>query len=164
MTAKSVLFKEELSKHIFNMTPAVFWRTVSLGVFAGIATWLLSLALDRYILTPYFCNGTENIATCTNSIVISGNIAMVLVGVMVVPLLAMFYNRRSLLIVITAIASLWGLAAWVAGEWYWSLAWTAVAYGFVFMALAWINRLRSNVVAVILMLVFVVIARLVLTL
>lgn len=164
MGVAAVIFKEEMSRYIFNMTASVFWRVIILGGAAGLFTWLLAVALDRYMLTPIFCGSAEGVAACVNSTVMASNIAAVLIGVMVVPLLAMIHLKRSLLVVIAATVALWGVAAWVAGPWYISLLWTVGAYAAVYVALSWINRLRGDLAAILFMALFVILARVVLSL
>lgn len=125
---------------------------------------MLALALERYMLTPFFCGAEDNISICMNSTMIASNIAAVLVGVMTVPILAMISMKRALLVVIAAVVALWGVAAWVASPWYVSLLWTVLAYGAVYGAVAWINRLRGDLGAILFIVIFVVLARLVLSL
>lgn len=155
--------KEDVSKYIYNMPLSVFIRIVVLGVMIGVFTWLIGLALDRYMLVPFFCNEGENVSICANSTVISSNIAIVLVAVMAVPLLATAYARRALVVVAAAVVALWGTSAWVAGAWHVSLLWTALSFAAVYAALSWINRLRSTVLVIVLIVLFVVATRLVLS-
>src|SRR5690606_7895482 len=136
-------------RYIFNITASTFGRVVLLGALAGAITWLLALALERYMLTPFFCGGEDSVALCLNSTVVASNIAAVLVGVMTVPLLAMISMKRALLVVSAAVVALWGVAAWVAGPWYVSLLWTIAAYAAVYAVLTWINRLRGDISAII---------------
>lgn len=163
MGVKAIIFREEMSRYIFNMTSGVFWRVISIGATAGLFAWLLALAFDKYMLTPFFCSNPNSIAVCANSTVVAANIAAVLVGIMTVPVLAMVQMKRALLVVIAAVVSLWGVAAWVAGPWWVSLLWTVAAYAAVYAALAWINRLRGDLSAILFIIIFVVLARLVLS-
>lgn len=165
MGVTAVIFKEQMSRYIFNMSSSVFWRIVMLAAGAGLATWLIGLALDNYILTPIFCNNAgANVSICTDSTVISSNIATLLVGIITVPLLAIIAVKRALVVVVAAIVSLWGVSAWIAGPWYLSLLWVVGAYMAVYAVLAWINRLRGDLAALLFMTIFVVLARLVLAL
>ena len=159
MGVRTIVFREEMSRHIFNITASTFGRVVLLGALAGAITWLLALALERYMLTPFFCGGEDSVALCLNSTVVASNIAAVLVGVMTVPLLAMISMKRALLVVSAAVVALWGVAAWVAGPWYVSLLWTIAAYAAVYAVLTWINRLRGDISAIIFVVLFVVLAR-----
>lgn len=164
MAIKTIIFKEEMSRYIFNMSSTVFARILTLGAVAGLVTWLLAYAINNYVVEPFFCNGDAAVGICLNSTFISANIAAVLVGVMSVPVLAMISMKRALLVVIAAVAALWNVAAWVGGEWYVSLILTILAYTAVFAAVSWINRLRGDLAAIIFLVVFVVLARLVVSL
>ncbi len=153
-----------MSRYIFNMSASVFVRIVALGAAAGLVTWLLAYAINHYMMVPFFCNNDSATSVCLNSTTISANIAAVLVGVMIVPILAMISMKRALLVVIAAVIALWNVAAWVGGSWYASLLWTIFAYVAVFAVMAWINRLRGDLAAIIFLGIFVVLARLALTL
>lgn len=164
MGLRSVIFKEEMSRYMFNMSAGVFRRIVLIALFAGVAVWLLGFALDKYALTPMFCDNNAQVSTCLHSTVISSNIAAVMVSIMVVPLLTMVHMKRSLLVVLAAVIALWGVAAWTAGAWWLSLLWTALAYVTVYAAISWINRLRGDVAAIVFIGLFVTLARVVLSL
>lgn len=155
--------KTETTTTLFSMSMGALIRIVLLGAAIGFFTWLLGLAIDKYLLTPFFCQGGDNVAICANSTVVASNIAAVLVGIMAVPLLSSIYARRAILVVIAAVVALWGVSAWIAGEWFVSLIWTILATAVVYAALSWINRLRSTIIVVILMVLFVIAARLVLS-
>lgn len=164
MGVRTVVFKEEMSRYIFNMSAGVFGRIVLLGAAAGVAVWLLSIAINQYLLVPFFCGSEDTISICMNSTTVASNIAALLVGVLAVPILAMISMKRALLVVIATVVALWGVAAWVAGPWYVSLIWTILAYVSVYAILSWINRLRGDIAAIVFAVIFVVLARLVLSL
>lgn len=164
MGVTAVIFKEEMSRYMFNMSAGVFRRILLIAMFAGVATWLLGFALDKYALTPMFCNSEATVPTCLNSTIISANIAAVMVGIMTVPLMAMVHMKRSLLVVLAAVIALWGVSAWVAGAWWASMLWTTGAYVTVYAAIAWINRLRGDLAAIVFIALFAVLARVVLAL
>lgn len=162
MGVAAIIFKEEMSRYMFNMTAGTFLRVITLGVSAGLLTWLMAFVMDKYLLTPIICaDPTSATSICLNSTVVSANIAAVLVGIMTVPMLAMIHMKRALIVVVAAVASLWSVAAWMAGPWYMSLLWTIVAYAAVYAALSWINRLRGDLAAILFLIIFAVLARLV---
>lgn len=163
MGIRSTIFKEEMSRYIVNMTAGMFVRSVLLGAAAGLLTWVLGWVANKYIVTPFFCEAQENVSICMNSTMISSNVAAVFVGIMMVPLFAVVATKRALLVVVGVVAALWGVAAWVAGPWWISLLWTIAAYATVYAALAWINRLRGTLAAIVCIVIFVVLARLILT-
>lgn len=164
MGLRAIVFKEQMSRHVFNITPLVFWRTILIGAVAGAITWLLSIALDRFMITPVFCSGTDNISACTNSVMTATYVASVLVGIMTIPVLAMTQTKRAFLVVLMSTAALWGLAAWLAGSWITSLFWTVLTYATVYALMVWVNRLRSGFSAVLVMALVVFVSRFVLSL
>ena len=163
MGIRAIVFKEEMSRYVFNLTAGTFWRLILVSAMIGLFVWALALGLDRYMITPLFCGSNGNQSICLNSTVIAGNIATVLMGILAVPLLASLRIKRALIVALAAVISLWGVAGWVAGAWYVSLLWTVLVYVAVYAALVWINRLRGDWAAILFMALFALLARLILT-
>ena len=154
------VFKEEPSKYTYHISGAAFWRVVLMVASAGAVTWLLAIAFDKWLLTPVFCSGVaNNVSVCADATSLSGHISAVLVGVMLVPLLTLTGVKRPLLVVIAAAASLWGVGVFTGGAWAWSLLWSIGASAAVYSALVWINRIRGNVATIVMMALFVLLAR-----
>lgn len=149
---------------MFPVTPAVFWRVVVSGMVGGVVTWLIALALDRFILKQIICSPTADPSMCTNSAQIGAYVALVLVSVMLVPIIALNRVRRPLLVVLAAVGALWGVGVSTAEVWWLSLMVTTVAFGFVYATAMWLNRIRGNVAAIIFLAIFVLLARVVLSL
>ena len=101
---------------------------------------------------------------CVNSAAWSSYIALVLVGIMMVPLLIMFGVKRPLVVVIAATVALWGTNLWTSGLWTTSILWTIAASTLVYLAVIWINRIRGNAAAILFVAIFVLLARVVLSL
>lgn len=149
---------------MFPVTPAVFWRVVVSGMVGGVVTWLIALALDRFILKQIICGPTADPSMCANSAQIGAYVALVLVSVMLVPIVALNRVRRPLLVVLAAVGALWGVGVSTAEVWWLSLMVTTVAFGFVYATAMWLNRIRGNVAAIIFLAIFVLLARVVLSL
>ena len=66
------------------------------------------LRFDKFMITPVFCANAEHISICANSTSIASYVTLVLAGIMLVPVLAVFGIKRPLLVVIAATVSLWG--------------------------------------------------------
>lgn len=164
MGLRTIIFKEEMSRYVYNMTAGIFGRILLISAMIGLFAWSLSFALNRYMIEPFFCNNEASVSICMNSAVISANIATVLMGIMIIPLLATLRVKRSLIVAIAGVISLWGVSGWIAGQWYVSLLWTIIAYVVVYAALTWINRLRGSAAAIVFMLLFALLARLVIML
>ncbi len=156
------IFKEEPSDNVQHMSLSVFWRIAIIGAGAGIAGWLLAMALDRLMLTPIFCSGVD-VNICTDSQIISSNVASILIGIIVVPILLVTGIKRPLLVVAAATIALWGVTAWNANPWLVALPLVAISYALAYLAITWINRVRSNLIAIIAIVVLVVLARVVLS-
>jgi len=164
MGIKAVIFKEGLSKHLFNLNAGVFAKAMLLVGLAGAISWALAVGLDKYAISPIFCDNYSVMTACANSSIISGNVALVLVAIMMVPLLAAFFIKRSFLTVVASVIIFWNTIGWTTGPWYWSLALTILSFMAVYAVLIWLNRLRSDLPAIFLATLFVVLARVVLTL
>lgn len=158
------VFHEEESDYMFPVTPAVFWRVVVSGTVGGVVTWLIALALDHFILKQIICGPTADPSMCASSGQIGAYIALVLVSVMLVAIIALNRVRRPLLVVLAAVGALWGVGVSVTEAWWLSLIVTTVAFGFVYATAMWLNRIRGNVAAIIFLAIFVLLARVVLSL
>ncbi|MDO5343664.1 MAG: hypothetical protein Q4F02_02040 [Candidatus Saccharibacteria bacterium] len=163
MTLFSTVFKERPSKYLFHINEAVFWRICLAGALSGLAIWLIAAALDAFVLGQILCGSSgADTDICVNTVRTSSYLALVLVGVMMVPIMALHRVRRPLLVVIAATIALWGVAGmWTGGPWVLSLILTVVASMFVYATVVWINRIRGNVAAIVFLALFVLLTRLV---
>ena len=158
------IFTEESSDQYYGLTQRTLLSTVVVGAIAGMVAWGLMLLLDRFVLTPLFCTNDANIAVCAASTQIAANLATILVGALAIPVLLRTGVSRVILVAIASIAALWSVVAWVTEPWYVGLLVSALVYALVYAALAWMCRVRSIVVVAILVIVFVLLARLVVSL
>lgn len=149
---------------MFPVTPAVFWRVVVSGAVGGVVTWLIALALDHFILKQIMCGPTADPSMCASSGQTGACIALVLVSVMLVAIIALNRVRRPLLVVLAAVGALWGVGISATEAWWLSLIVTTIAFGFVYATAMWLNRIRGNVAAIIFLAIFVLLARVVLSL
>lgn len=149
---------------MFSLTPTVFWRVIASGMIGGVMTWLIALALDRFILKQIICGPAADPAMCANSAQIGAYVALVLVSVMMVPIIALNRVRRPLLVVLAAVGALWGVGVSATEAWWLSLIVTTLAFGFVYATAMWLNRIRGNIAAIIFLAIFVLLARVVLSL
>lgn len=164
MSVASKIFRENLTDYTYPMARSVFARLVLVAGSAGLIAWLFSLAFDRLMLTPVFCSTQANAAMCANSVNFSAYVGLVLVGVMILPILITLGIKRPLVVVASATAALWGVTAWTGGAWWLSLLLTVATSILSYAAIVWINRIRSNLLAISLIILFVILVRVVLTL
>ena len=164
MSSMPKIFQQELSEYTYPLSRGSFLRILALAAANGVIIWLLALAFDRMMLTPVFCSSADQASMCVNSAAWSSYIALVLVGIMMVPLLIMFGVKRPLVVVIAATIALWGTNLWTSGLWTTSILWTIAASALVYLAVIWINRIRGNAAAILFVAIFVLLARVVLSL
>ena len=137
-------------------------QVILLGVILGAVSWLLTLLLDRFVITALFCGGDAASALCTGSTTLAGNIALVFASIGGLLGLVRLGVYRPLLVAIAAAICLWGLAGWVDGlMWYEALAWTVILYSLVFTAFSWLVRPRMFLIAIILVIAVVLLARII---
>ena len=156
------IFREQSSEYLYPMTKIMFFKVLAAALMSGVAVWLLTLAFDKLMISQIFCGSENNIAMCVNSLRYSSYITLVLVGILLVPVLLMAGVKRPLLVVIAATIALWGVPMWTGGLWLVSLLWTMAAFVAVYAALIWVNRIRGNGAAILLLAIVVVVARFVL--
>lgn len=163
MKIVSRIFKEELSDYLFYVSPAVFVRVLAVAAMSGAVMWLLAMGLDRFILTPMVCGNDAPQLLCSDSVMTAGHIASLIVAIMVVPVLIMFGIKRPLVVVAAATAALWGIDFWQ-GQGPVGLLLAVLSYTVVYAALVWLNRIRGDAAAIVIAVIFVIIARIVLSL
>ncbi|RYX78716.1 hypothetical protein EON76_03295 [bacterium] len=135
-------------------------QVILLGIILGAVSWLLTLLLDRFVMTALFCGNDASSALCTGSTAIAGNIALVFASIGGLLGLVRLGVYRPLLVAIAAAICLWGLAGWVDGlMWYEALAWTVILYSLTFTAFSWLVRPRLFLIAIVLIIVVVLLAR-----
>lgn len=136
-------------------------RIALVGAVVGLLTWGLAQLLERFVLSGLFC-GDEASHVCTNVVVYSGNIAAVVMAVIGVVALVRMSVYRPLLIALGAIISLWSLAAWVQSlglvE---QVAWTTGLYVIFYSVYAWVARIRSVAVVLVVFAIIAVTSRLI---
>ena len=93
----------------------------------------------------------------------AGHIATVIMAIMLVPVLILFGIKRPLVVVLAATIALWGVNFWQAHTIVAALI-ASLTYMVVYSSLTWLNRIRGDGAAIALMIVFVVLARVVLSL
>src|SRR5689334_18542041 len=134
-------------------------RIALLGALIGAATWGAVQLLDMYAFGPMVCkNGMPT--PCTTSLdyaSIAGSILIAGLGLFGLVKLQAF---RSLLTVLAATISLWGVEVLLHGlAWQVALIASILFFALAYSLYAWIARLRSFSMAVILIVVLIVAVR-----
>ena len=136
--------------------------TVLTGLVVGVVGWLLSLAIQTWIIDPVFCRSPQTFAVCVNGGTIGWVIAMILVSI--ASLLSLVRNGvfRPLLVVLASLIALWGASAWLGPlAWWQGMLWHGVLFALAYALFAWVARLSNFLIAVIVTIVLIVAARLV---
>lgn len=150
----------ETHSKFIDMDKAVLIRVALLGVILGAVAWLLTLLFSKFVLDPIFCGNEATTGTCLNSNVIAGNTALILTAVAGVLGLVRLGVYRPMLVAIAVVIALWGISGWVDGlAWYEGFMWTIALYAASFVTFSWLVRPRVFLVAIILVLVMLALAR-----
>jgi hypothetical protein len=124
------------------------WKIILIGLLSGILFWLLTVVINQYIISPYFCRSSIEVYTCLNSVSVSGNVAMILIAVLGIAIMTWLMIPQSLVICIVAAAALWGLSQWTDGlitvE---IIIWNIVVYILAYVLFSWLTRFKSIVPA-----------------
>jgi hypothetical protein len=138
-------------------------RVGILGLAVGVLIPALGWLLQEFLIAPIFCKETSALAVCAPGDLTTYYIATVVLAVVAVALMANWQVFRPLLVVVAAVAALWGFQRYVgdmvthAGVEYYSSS--AVVYALAFLLFYWLLRLKSFALSVVLSVVAVILIR-----
>ena len=144
-----------------TMTMAGLVRTMLIGAGVGLVSTGIYLLLNQFIFGAALCRpGVEG---CSNAPLYSTIITAVIAAIMGVVALARAGTYRPLLVALAAPVALWALYAMLGSAfWLWALLIGAALFALAYGLFAWIARVRSFIIAIILLIVLVIVVRLVL--
>lgn len=127
------------------------------GVGVGMIGWLLTLFFKDVVVASLFCRSADTFTLCSNGGAIAWNIAYIILALVSVFALMRTNARRPLLIVVAALAALWGIGAWLMPMvWWQAMLWSGVLFGLAYALFAWLAShtifavsLVSSIIAVI---------------
>lgn len=136
--------------------------TLLTGLVVGLVGWLLSLAIQMWIIEPIFCRSPQTFAVCANGGTIGWAIAMIIASVASLLSLVRSGVFRPLLVVLASIIALWGASAWLGPlPWWQGILWHGALFALAYVLFAWVARLTNFLLAVIITIVLIIAARLV---
>lgn len=136
------------------------WQSAVIGLFLGIIYCGLVVLINQLIIGQLFCKTNTDSILCSRSLIISGDIASILVATLGVGLMLRFYLPRPLIISLAAAVSLWGLSGWTNGlNWWEILGWSILLYTVSYVLYSWIVRYMKIIPVLIIATVVVVIIR-----
>lgn len=132
----------------------------TIGLLIGLIVWGLGSILDQYILRTLFCQDTE----CGDTAVWAQAIASVVGAGLALFGLVKLRVLRPLLVVVAGMAALWNLPLLLAElSLFGVIIASALLYGAIYMLLAWLARVRSIYIVLLLFVAIIVAIRFVLT-
>lgn len=142
------------------------WRQIALtGVGIGALFFILTFLVGHFIIEPLYCGTSLNVASCSTSVGISGNIATILAGTVGLGIMVSLRVIRPIIVAIATAILLWGLSTWTVGlGWGEAVGWSALLYGLSYLLFAWICRYSQTVPVIIVVILVSVVARIVVTL
>lgn len=134
-----------------------------IGLAVGVISWAAMTLLERFVFVAVMCREGAN-ANCADAASYALIVAMILGALAGLVALVQARIYRPLLIVIAATAALWGFDSQLFNDviWYIALPVTAVLFALTYLLFAWIARLRSFILSVLLSVVLIVAIRYVL--
>jgi hypothetical protein len=133
-----------------NRTARTWAYIIGIGAAVGLAYWVLTILLGRYIVEPLACRDVATAAACVDSTGLAGKIASVIMATISLLTMIRVSLFRPLLIVIAAAVLLWDLSVWTTGLfWVEALAWSVLLYALSYALFGWIARRFSLIFAII---------------
>jgi hypothetical protein len=134
----------QVVKNTYVGSSAVYawWRIALVGGLIGALYFVATILIGKYAIDPLFCGNSLNAIACSNSLVLSGNAASIVVGVIGLALLVWLKSSRPMIIVIASALAAWGLSGWTSGlSWQEAVSWSIVIYGLSYVLFSWLSRM-----------------------
>lgn len=137
-------------------------KTMAAGVVTGLLTAGVAILMYRFVFAAVLCRSATNV-DCNQAPLYATIVAIVVGAIIGTVVLARLRVFRPLLVVLATAIALWTVHIWALGmAWYWGLLVTALLYGLSYGLFAWVARIRSFILAIVVTVVLVVGLRLLL--
>ena len=129
---------------VIENKPTIFGRSsiiVALGVgaFVGFLGWVVTLAINNWVLVPVFCRSADTAAVCSNAGAIAWVIAHILLSIVGLFMLIRAGVFRPLLVVLAALVTLWAIGLWfLPAIWWVGLVWETLLFALAYALYTWI--------------------------
>lgn len=134
-----------------------------IGATNGFVLWILTYLLSHYVINNIACRLGTSFVSCSATDAVSAGIALVVAAVVTLALLVRERIYRPLLVVLAASFVLWGIGGtWLGGASWSTFFFTLLVSALVYTTFAWLARVRSFVIALIVTIIAVIVLRLVL--
>jgi hypothetical protein len=133
------------------------WKLVIIGAVSGLLFWLLTFLLENFVIAPLFCGSANGATACANKLMISGNIAMIIVAVAGIIAMVRLRMTQPLIVAVATVAALWGLAQWTGGLPIWEMImWSGLVYLMAYLLFSWIVRFDRIWPVVVIILIIII--------
>ncbi len=151
----------DTSQTLIELRPQTIMQVALLGIGLGVLSWVLTLLIRQVIFVPLFCGDPAN-SLCVGATGGAGMIALIVTALAGLLGLVRLGVYRPLLVALAVAISLWGTSSWI-GDMFWleAVAWSVALYLTAYVAFTWLVRPRAFGMAIALVLLAVVIARLI---
>ena len=130
------------------------------GFFVGAVGWLVNMAIQAWIIEPIFCRSTQTYNVCANGGTVAWTVALIIVSIVGLLGLVRTGVFRPLLVVLATLRALWGVSAWLGPlPWWQSLLWHGVLFALSYSLFAWIARVQSFLLSLIVTVVVIIVTR-----
>ena len=135
------------------------------GAIVGFLGWLLTLAINSWVMDPVFCRSADTASICSNSGMISWASAFIIMSVFGLFMLIRGNVFRPLLVVLAVMVTLWATGLWFLGlTWWVGLIWSTVLFALAYLLYVWLAATDNFVVSIIATVIIVVLMRLIIAL
>ena len=149
--------RSEQTTRITNHTTRAWVYIIGVGAAVGLAYWVMTILLGRYIVEPLACREVATAATCVGAFGLAGKIASVILATIALLVMIRVSLFRPIIIAVAAAVLLWDLSVWTTGLfWAEALAWSVVLYALSYALFGWIARQFSVIVAIIIAVVLAI--------
>jgi hypothetical protein len=143
-----------------NHTLLAWVRLIGFGAIVGVAYWVVTLIIGRYVVEPWACRDLASAAVCLAPEVLAGKISTVLVATGAIFGMIRLRVVRPIIVAVASAVLLWELSAILSGLfWLETLAWSVLLYAISYALFGWIARAWSVLVAIIVAVVAAVVIR-----
>jgi len=143
-----------------GMTIRDLMMTIGAGAVVGLVSSGIATLMNKFVFSAVLCRADAASADCVNAPTYATVVALIIGAITALVALAQMRMYRPLLIVIAATAALWGFQHITSPlAWYWQLLAATILFGLVYGLFTWIARIRSFLIAIIVVVVLVVAIR-----
>lgn len=125
-------------------------KSTYVGLGMGVAWWVLTALIRRYVVETLACRDLSAATTCVNALSVSGAIAAIVIAVLGTIALIRWAQPRPIVVSLATLVVLWGLGGLESGlSWYGALAGSVVLYGLSYTLFSLVTRIRGMLLSII---------------